>query len=54
MLSRIGRAQGRYDIDVAVAFAQALPVSPLVLLHGAEHPVTSFRPTPSTEHARQS
>ncbi|MCX4882496.1 helix-turn-helix domain-containing protein [Streptomyces sp. NBC_00847] len=34
MLSRIERAQRRCDIDDLVALAQALRVSPLVLLQG--------------------
>ncbi|WP_369242683.1 helix-turn-helix domain-containing protein [Streptomyces sp. R21] len=42
MLSRIERAQRRCDIDDLVALAQALLVSPLVLLQEAEGPVTSF------------
>ncbi|MCZ1001070.1 helix-turn-helix transcriptional regulator [Streptomyces mirabilis] len=42
MLSRIERAQRRCDIDDLVVLAQALRVSPLVLLQEAEHPVTSF------------
>jgi transcriptional regulator with XRE-family HTH domain len=42
MLSRIERAHRRCDIDDLVAFAQALLVSPLVLLQEAERPVTSF------------
>ncbi|MEU5699006.1 helix-turn-helix domain-containing protein [Streptomyces aurantiacus] len=42
MLSHIERAQRRCDIDDLVALAQALLVSPLVLLQEAEGPVTSF------------
>jgi transcriptional regulator with XRE-family HTH domain len=42
MLSRIERAHRRCDIDDLVALAQALLVSPLVLLQEAERPVTSF------------
>ncbi|MCZ4506767.1 helix-turn-helix transcriptional regulator [Streptomyces sp. ActVer] len=42
MLSRIERAQRRCDIDDLVALAQALLVSPLVLLQEVECPVTSF------------
>lgn len=42
MLSRIERAHRRCDIDDLVALAQALLVSPLVLLQEGERPVTSF------------
>ena len=42
MLSRIERAQRRCDVDDLIALAQALLVSPLVLLQEAERPLTSF------------
>jgi hypothetical protein len=42
MLSRIERAQRRCDVDDLIAIAEALLVSPLVLLQEAERPVTSF------------
>ena len=45
MLSRIERAQRRCDIDDLVALAQALRVSPLVLLQG---PSAMWRRPPST------